>query len=58
MASVKDLFYDIEALFIEGASVQEISDELACPIEYVQQVLETFGVVETPQETDIEYYGA
>lgn len=60
MASVKELFYDIESMFIEGASSAEIADELACPIEYVQDVLSTMGVVETQQEEEIysPYSGA
>lgn len=55
MASVKDLFYDIESLFIEGASANEIATQLSCPIEYVRQVLSTFGVEDCDME---DYYGA
>lgn len=58
MSKVKELYYDIESLFIEGASTAEIASELAVPVEYVTEVLASFGVVETPQEADIEYYGA
>ena len=60
MASVKDLYYDIESLFIDGASIAEIADELDCPVEYVQSVLQSIGVVETQQEDEIysPYYGA
>ena len=62
MASVKNLFYDIESLFIEGATNTEIAVELACPIDYVNSVLSTFGV--DPEDFDVaempqgEYYGA
>ena len=61
MAGVKELFYDIESMFIDGATTDQISRELACPIEYVQNVLSTMGVVETQQEEDeiySPYYGA
>ena len=61
MAGVKELFYDIESIFIDGATTDQISRELACPIEYVQNVLSTMGVVETQQEEDeiySPYYGA
>lgn len=61
MAGVKELFYDIESMFIDGASTDQISVELACPIEYVRDVLSTMGVVETQQvEEEIysPYYGA
>ena len=50
MASVKDLYYDIESLFIDGKSVAEIADELACPAEYVTDILKSIGVVETTQD--------
>ena len=62
MASVKELFYDIESLFIEGSNPQEIAEELDCPIEYVNEVLSTFGI--TPEDFDVaempqgDYYGA
>ena len=61
MAGVKELFYDIESMFIDGATTDQISRELVCPIEYVQNVLSTMGVVETQQEEDeiySPYYGA
>ena len=61
MASVKELFYDIESMFIDGASTDQISSELACPIEYVRDVLASMGVAETEQEADeiySPYYGA
>jgi hypothetical protein len=61
MASVKELYYDIESMFIDGVATDQISRELACPIEYVQTVLASMGVVETQQEEDeiySPYYGA
>jgi hypothetical protein len=66
MASVKNLYYDIESLFIEGANNREIALELDCSIDYVNDVLSTFGVdpedfdVAEMQQEDREnsYYGA
>jgi len=44
MGAVKDLFYDIETLFIEGLTAKAIAAELNVPIEQVNDVLDTFGV--------------
>jgi len=44
MGAVKDLYYDIETLFIEGKSAREIAKELSVPLEQVQDVLDDFGV--------------
>ena len=44
MAAVKDLFYDIETMFIEGYSAKAIAVELGIPLEEVEDVLDTFGV--------------
>jgi hypothetical protein len=62
MSKVKDLFYDIEALYIDGLSAADIARELACPVDYVKGVLDGFGVedvAEMPQEEIYSpYYGA
>lgn len=44
MGAVKDLFYDIETLFIEGYSAKEIAKQLSVPVAEVQDVLSSFGV--------------
>jgi hypothetical protein len=63
MGAVKDLFYDIETLFIEGYSAKAISVQLNIPIREVYDVLDTFGVSEedmdvADQPQDDTYYGA
>ncbi len=52
MAAVKDMFYDIETLFIEGYSAKEIAKELGIPVAQVQDVLSSFGVDEADMEDD------
>jgi len=68
MSKVKDLYYDIESLFIEGHTAKAIAKELDVPLEQVQDVLDDFGV--EPEDVDAEdwdeleafdaedYYGA
>ena len=64
MGAVKDMYYDVETLFIEGYGAKAIAAELLIPIEYVYDVLDDFGVaredvVETPQDTELpDSYGA
>jgi len=65
MAAVKDMFYDIESLFIDGLTPVEISKELQIDIKYVLDVLTTFGVDEEDFEDQDQidevlenYYGA
>ena len=64
MSAIKDLFYDIETMFIEGHSAKSIAAQLDCPIEQVLAVLESFGVngadvAETPQADEVysPYFG-
>jgi hypothetical protein len=62
MSKVKDLFYDIETLYIDGVSAANIAKELACPVEYVKGVLDGFGVqdvADSPQDEEVysPYYG-
>jgi len=68
MGAVKDLFYDIETLFIEGYGAKAIAIQLGVSVEDVNDVLDTFGV--DPADADAEdwdelesfeaddYYGA
>jgi hypothetical protein len=63
MGAVKDLFYDIESLFIEGYSAKAIAVQLDIPIREVHDVLDTFGVSEedmdvADQPQNDNYYGA
>ena len=65
MGAVKDLFYDIETLFIEGYGAKAIAVQLNIPIAEVHEVLSTFGVeaedsdvAEVPQDESSNYYGA
>jgi hypothetical protein len=44
MGAVKDLYYDIETLFIEGLGAKAIAEQLDVPIEQVTDVLDSFGV--------------
>ena len=63
MGAVKDMYYDVETLFIEGKTATQIANELLIPIEYVNGVLSDFGVdpedfedvADTPHG---DYYGA
>lgn len=52
MGAVKDMFYDIETLFIEGYGAKSIAVQLGIPVEEVNDVLDTFGVDEPDQEVD------
>lgn len=61
MGAVKDLFYDIESLFIEGYGAKAIAVQLNIPISEVESVLDSFGVSSEDQEPDevySPYYGA
>jgi len=44
MSKMKDMEYDIETLFIDGASPAEIAEQLNIPVNMVKRTLETFGV--------------
>ena len=52
MAAVKDMFYDIESLFIEGYSAKAIAVQLMIPMAQVQDVLSSFGVDQADMEDD------
>ena len=63
MGAVKDMYYDVETLFIEGATASEIASQLIIPIEAVYEVLKDFGVepeyfIEPADEVYSPYYGA
>jgi DNA-binding CsgD family transcriptional regulator len=44
MSKMKDLTYDIEAMFIDGDSPQRIAVQLGIPLSLVKNTLESFGV--------------
>ena len=52
MGAVKDLYYDIETLFIEGYGAKAIAVQLNIPVEEVSDVLDSFGVDEPDQDVD------
>jgi hypothetical protein len=52
MGAVKDLFYDIETLFIEGYGAKAIAVQLGIPVEEVNDVLDTFGVDEADVDAE------
>ncbi len=63
MGAVKDIYYDVETLFIEGAGAAEIASQLTIPVEAVYEVLKDFGVepedfIEPKDEPYSPYYGA
>jgi hypothetical protein len=58
MSKVADLMYDIETLYIDGLSAAQIAKELDCPIQTVMDALDMFGVADSPQGGESEYYGA
>jgi hypothetical protein len=62
MGAVKDMYYDVETLFIEGYGAKAIASQLCIPIEYVYDVLDDFGVarddVAEKPHTEEGYYGA
>jgi len=60
MSKMKDLTYDIEALFIDGETPSEIALQLDIPISLVKSTLETFGVDVRDLEDEVysPYYGA
>jgi len=57
MSKLKDLTYDIEAMFIDGDSPQAIAEQLDIPLSLVKDTLESFGVDTRDLEED-PYYGA
>ena len=60
MSKMKDLTYDIEALFIDGDSPGAIAEKLAIPLSLVKDTLESFGVDTRDLEDEVysPYYGA
>jgi hypothetical protein len=52
MGAVKDMFYDIETMFIEGYGAKAIAAQLNIPLEEVQDVLDTFGVDEADVDAE------
>ena len=60
MGVMKDLSYDVEALFIDGCSPTEIATQLNIPISLVKGFLKSFGVDvrDLEDEPYSPYYGA
>jgi hypothetical protein len=44
MSAFKDLSYDIQEMFIDGADAKHIAFMLKIPLDEVQKVLNSFGV--------------
>lgn len=44
MGRLKDIEYDIQEMFIDGADARQIAFELRVPVDQVQAVLNSFGV--------------
>jgi hypothetical protein len=45
MSKVAELAYDIEQLYIDGLSAEDIADELSCPVEMVQDAIDEIECV-------------
>ena len=60
MSKMSELAYDIEQLYIEGYSAKSIAVQLGCPVNIVQDWIETNSVADLPQEDEIysPYHGA
>jgi len=59
MSKMAELDYDIQELYIDGLSAQQIAKELECPLHIVVDCLKEMGVVETQQDEEYSpYYGA
>ena len=54
MGAVKDMFYDIETMFIEGHTARQIAAELKVPLEEVEDVLDSFGVSAEDRDLDVD----
>ena len=56
---MKDMTYDIEAMFIDGDSPQRIGVQLGIPLSLVKSTLKSFGVDVRDLEEDMgDYQGA
>ncbi len=61
MSAIKDLSYDIQEMFIDGADATHIAFMLKVPLDEVQKVLNSFGVSDediVADEPYSPYYGA
>ena len=59
MSKMKDLTYDIEAMFIDGETPSEIALQLDIPLSLVKSTLESFGVDSRDIAEDFgDYQGA
>jgi hypothetical protein len=55
MSKFKDMIYDIQEMFIDGADAKHISFMLNIPLEEVQKVLNSFGVSDEDIVADEPY---
>ena len=62
MSKIKDLYYDIETLFIEGYGAKSIAVQLGLTLEEVNDVLDSFGVDSADADAEswdeLEAFGA
>jgi hypothetical protein len=55
MSAFKDLSYDIQEMFIDGADAKHIAFMLKLPLDEVQKVLNSFGVSDEDIVADEPY---
>jgi hypothetical protein len=55
MSALKDLSYDIQEMFIDGADAKHIAFMLKLPLDEVQKVLNSFGVSDEDIVADEPY---
>jgi len=55
MSKFKDMIYDIQEMFIDGADAKHIAFMLEIPLEEVQKVLNSFGVSDEDVVADEPY---
>ncbi len=56
MSKMAELDYDIQELYIDGLSAQQIAQELECPLYIVVDCLREMGVVEKQQDEPYSPY--
>lgn len=57
MSTRDDLYYDVEALYIDGVSAKRIAVLLECSMDEVYAVLEDMGVADAPQQEKVPDFG-
>ena len=56
MSKMAELDYDIQELYIDGLSAQQIATELECPLYIVVDCLKEMGVVDKQQDEPYSPY--